>query len=335
MNNAFRETSIHILRMFVEDRGLVAERMFCDVQRVIDDVRNVLSPADEQIGVWESVELNAADRALATGFPQLALIFTAKALAVFQLSPEEYKYGLDLLRHESDASAKREGAQGKASRPAREAESANVEKAVAEVLEGAQAKAAQDLARFQQSAALALRLEQDEAALNLAEENARAAAHLVAEGEIEMHKFIANEQERDAYQTALEQIISWASGSYSISSSRPSAASFCEKIYRDRCAAAECLKAHQQKVAETLRESQRKRAKKLEHLLKAESDYLKESQRLDAIELADRQIVKGLRKKILEDQVVRAPRGLSRVQRVTLRIPYVTRHNSVSFPNAD
>jgi len=324
--------------MFVEERDLAEERMSYDVRSVIDDVRNALSPADEQVGVWEAIELNAADRALATGFPQLALIFTAKALAVFQLSPEEYKYGLDLLRHEAAVAVKRERVQGKAS-PAREAEAANllaVEKAAAEALAEAQAKAAKDLARSQQRFAIDLRREQDEEALNLVDENAQDAARLAAEGEIEMQKFIANEHLRNVYQGELEQIISWASGSYSIASSRPSTASFCEVMRRDRCSAAARLKAHQQKVAEKLRESQSKMAKNLERFLKVETDYLKESQRLDAIELVERQIVKALRKKILEDQLARATAGLPRVEgKIALHFPYAAGRCSASFSDAD
>jgi hypothetical protein len=312
MKNAFRETSIHILRMFVEDPYLPQNRSAYDVQGIIDDVRRALSPDNEQIGIWEGIELNAADRALAKGFPQLALIFTAKALAVFQLSKEEYTYGLDLLRRETASVSQSERTQTQVL-AAREAEALNllaVEAAAAHSLTQAQTKAAKDLARAQQRFAIDLRREQDGESLNLVEENAQDAARLAAESAKEIQRFAANEMQRNIYQGELEQIISWASGSYAVAPTLPSTESFCEVMYRDRSAAAAHLKTHQQKAAEKLRLSHGKLAKSLAQFVKVEADYLKESERQAAIELVERQIVKAIRKKIQEDQIARAAAGI-------------------------
>jgi hypothetical protein len=308
MKNAFRETSINILRMFVEDPYLQEDRTSYDVQALIDDVRGSLSPADEQVGIWEAIELNAADRALATGFPQLALIFTAKALAIFQLSREEYKYGLDLLRGETAAIAQNEQAQMQAS-AAREATAAHllaVDTAAAEALTGAQIKAAKDLARAQQRFAIDLRREQNEDAINLVEENIQDAARLASDGAEEIQKFAANEIQRNVYQGELEQIVSWASGSYSVAPSLFSGESFCEVMHRDRSIAAMQLKTHQQKAAKKLRLSHEKLAKNLAQFVKVEADYLKASQRQTAIELAEKKTVQAIRKKIKEEQISRS-----------------------------
>lgn len=312
MKNAFRETSIHILRMFVEEPYLPKDETTHEVQRVIDDVRNALSNAGEQVGVWEAIELNAADRALATGFPQLALVFTAKALAVSQLSSEEYKYGLDLLRRETAATALNGMAQIQA-KAAREAEAANqraVETAAAQTLADAQAKAAKDLARAQQKFAIDLRREQDEEALDLAQEHAQEAGFMAAESEREIKKFAAIEAQRAIYQAELEQIVSWSFGSYAVAPTLPPIESFCEIMCRDRAMAAAQLKAHQEKAAERLRLSHAKHAKRLSQFMKAEAEQLKERQRQAAIELAERQTIKAIRKKILEDQIERASAGI-------------------------
>ncbi|MFN7113320.1 MAG: hypothetical protein ACK4PK_03070 [Alphaproteobacteria bacterium] len=55
MKNAFRETSINILRMFVEDPYLQEDKTSCDVQAIIDDVRRSLSQITSRLVLSLSV----------------------------------------------------------------------------------------------------------------------------------------------------------------------------------------------------------------------------------------------------------------------------------------
>lgn len=304
MKSSFRETSIRILRIFTDDRDMPEEKVSCDVRSVIDDARRALSMEGEQIGVWESAELNAADCALAAGFPQLALVFAAKAWAVSRLGESEYAYGLNMLRQEGAAGGKIEQSQEQATF-LRESAAANIlaaEKKSAAGLLVAQEKVAMKLSLSQEAAAVALRAEQQAEALNLADQNLYDADCLAAESLQEMQRFSDNEAKRNTYQRELEQIISQGFGGYSVDSQAPATESFSGVIYHDRGVAAIRLKKHQQVAAEKLREVHGRVADSLAQSARTEADNLKEAQRQTAIEVVEQQIVRALRKKIADAQ---------------------------------
>ncbi len=304
MKKGFRETAMQILRIFADSRAMSEENIFCDVRAMIDDARSALSQDGEQIGIWESIELNAADRALSAGFSQLALIFIAKAWAVSQLKQEEYTFGINLLRDErlEVIKVKRLQEQARSSKMHAAEELAATEKRAAADLLAAQEKAASDLSLSQGITAEKLREDQGLEAQNLSNKNIDDAESLAKENLKELQISSANEAWINLYQRELEQVLSWASGGYSVEAAAKPAESFSDTVSKNREAATRKLKIDQKEAARKLLKVQEQMAEKLVKSSRVDAESLKESQQRVAIEILEKQVIKALRQKIADSR---------------------------------
>ncbi|MDP9130596.1 MAG: hypothetical protein M3N35_09440, partial [Candidatus Binatota bacterium] len=107
MGTQFRDLNIRALKAFSEfDSGRYGE-YYNEAREIIDQARRLLALPGQQLGVWETSELNHADRLLDAGFPRLALIAVGAAMAVFQLSANEYAFGFDAAWQHAEDMAKR------------------------------------------------------------------------------------------------------------------------------------------------------------------------------------------------------------------------------------
>lgn len=66
-----------------------------EVLKIIRATRVALSSAEGRLGPWEAQELAYAEASVRVNFLLLALNATAKAIAVSQLSRDEYDYGFN------------------------------------------------------------------------------------------------------------------------------------------------------------------------------------------------------------------------------------------------
>jgi hypothetical protein len=62
---------------------------------LIQNCRSALTSPDGTLGKWEAAELAYAESAVRINFLRLALTAIKKAIAVHQLTPEEYEYGFN------------------------------------------------------------------------------------------------------------------------------------------------------------------------------------------------------------------------------------------------
>src|SRR4051812_25745013 len=95
MTNRFDDLRMQALKMFSSAEEPPYQGAFSDVRDLLGKVRESLSPPGQQLGMWETAELNDAEQALDAGFPKLALIAAGKAMAVYRLSEAEYAFGFD------------------------------------------------------------------------------------------------------------------------------------------------------------------------------------------------------------------------------------------------
>jgi len=99
MTTHFQILKIETLKIFSELDDMLSDQASVDVQELISTIREALARPDQQLGSWEAAELNDADHALEAGFQKLALISAAKAMAVSQLSRDEYAFGFRRARY--------------------------------------------------------------------------------------------------------------------------------------------------------------------------------------------------------------------------------------------
>jgi hypothetical protein len=71
------------------------ENQHDDVRRLIAAARLALADAAGKVGPWETKELDYAEAAVTANFLRLALTAVKKAIAVHNLSPQEYEYGFN------------------------------------------------------------------------------------------------------------------------------------------------------------------------------------------------------------------------------------------------
>lgn len=101
----FKDLQVNADQIFSE---LTAENytdVMPGVRGLLDKVRQALVQDGEQLGLWETVELNYADLALQFGFPKLALLAAGKAMVLHQLSSDEYSFGFDTVRQSGTIAA--------------------------------------------------------------------------------------------------------------------------------------------------------------------------------------------------------------------------------------
>ena len=312
MERTLRNIGLIALELFSESATMEIDHPLSRYQsdkinNLIEQVRQILAPGSEQIGVWESAELNIAEEALRAGFTKVALIAAANAMAVFQLEQEEYNYGYKHISMKGRIASAPEGGPKEDFQMARI--SPNVllqeEKRNARDLFLFQEEMAQELKAAQLQDALYLKQEQAYEAQCLREEYQQEADSQAGISNEEIKAFSIIETKRNIYQQELEEIITWSMGGYSIScpATTTDAQCTCDKLQTERTAAMVKLRQHQEETAAKLLEEQMQAAS---HLLAAQeltAARLKEQHRLAAVELVERQVVRALRRKIAAEKI--------------------------------
>ncbi len=69
------------------------------VGQLITQCREMLMRGTGRLGPWEAQQLDAAEHAASSNFLRVGLIAAQNALAISQLSAEEYEYGMNHLGH--------------------------------------------------------------------------------------------------------------------------------------------------------------------------------------------------------------------------------------------
>ena len=305
MKSKFRELNLQIVKMFSELDSAYYGGAFDGVQKFIDQVREVLAPQDQQIGLWEASELNHADCALRAGFPRLAMISVGKALAVHQLGADEYAFGFDQIRRGMAALAEADRARAEVMvfRDKAAAILRADQKGEAQSLLIAQGNVANDLELTQKEAASELSHFQEETAVGLARENLTEAAGLAEKNAGELKIFVEREVRDNLHQQGLGELLSWAAGGYSIEGpkSYASATGLCETMAADKEEAALQLKDRQDGVAKRLKETQVDTARTLQESQSSSAVQLKIEQKQVASKLTEGQTVKAIQKGMLDE----------------------------------
>lgn len=281
----------------MNDAGEASGQKTQTIQGLIDETRTALSEEATNIGEWEDLELRQAHILLDAGFPQLAVISVGKAIAISGLLPEEYAFGVTIVKRQTRAVSEIDLANASAKMLRQDvAQNLNTsEKLVAERLEEAQEQTAKKL--FERQVAAASALEQknrDEAyELLLAQEKALEILH---EGE---KKIVSHMHD-------LEQTLSWMAGGYT-GQIMPSSSVF-DEIYRNiqntQKETARVLKQHQESIACDLKKHQIHIAESLKASEKVDALVLKIDQETEAIHLKEEHEIKALKKALADKNAV-------------------------------
>ena len=270
-----------------------------EVRDLISQIRAGIATSDEQVGVWEMIELNSADRALDAGFSRLALIAATQALVVSYLSPEAYTFGLRMMHTHIHFDK----------RPSVDNALRIYERQAQELLQE-QRMAAQSLLLDNQEMACDLKLANDTAANALREAqiieaallrdfNIQQAQELRVKNEKNLQVFQSAEMARSLQQSTLVYLLSASSDGYSSSDFTPEVVA--DSPYVLMCAeheqAACVLKLQQEAAAEMLEQQQLLTAATLKATQAAEAEKLYKLQLQTAEALLERQAIEAIRKK--------------------------------------
>ena len=293
MPDHFRDINFHILRIFSDAGDSTNPQDLEDARHVIDKLREVFSGNMEQLGLWETAELNYADRAIDAGFFRLAMISAVKAISIHQLSAEEYAFGFCLVgaQHKSFMSINR-----REKKMEEHTEDTRIN--AASILKSNQAFAAQALSDSERLLADKLYIQQQKEAEVLAEHDMQAAERLKADGLTKMDgfSFVLNKSRQRVQE--LEQLLAMMSGSYSVETRNDAgdAGVFLQGLKTDREIEAASLKKEQGALAENLKAAQQEKAKTLKEMQDEDANDLKKHQAQTASALADKEIVKKILK---------------------------------------
>ena len=287
MKNRFGDLRMQTLRIFSDFEDAQHHEGTSDAVRdLVGKARESLLLPGQQLGVWETAELNNAEHALDAGFPRLALIAAAKALAVHQLSEAEYAFGFDSAR-----------------RPVGAVEDAARalladEKGAANALAQAEENAARKLESVREATAAVLAESQQKAATALLQEDKDAAADLIQAQAAGLERMKTEEERKVVHLHEQEQALSWMIGGYSVESYMPILSA--EEAYAaandTQKTAALALAERQDKTAANLKESQASEAFGLQEDGRLEAAALKGKQRRLSIQLRESQTIRALRK---------------------------------------
>lgn len=270
-----------------------------ETRNLIRQIRASMMPAGEQIGVWEVIELNFADRALDAGFYRLALIFARQALCVTELSPEAYTFGFNLIRSQISTGEN----DGRSITIEEQAEHANEllrdQQMTAENLVLDDQIKSYELKLASDIAAIELRKSQIAKARDLLEKNRLKAIELADDNEQRLRIFAAHEKDRPSKEQALTNLLSEASSGYSSGTAMISTdISYSSNLMRsEQERTADNLKMQQQQAAEELEDSQLQAASELEASKARAAERLSNTQKQAAMNLVERQAVKAIRKR--------------------------------------
>lgn len=293
MSSYFKDINAHILGIFSDARDVASPQDLEEARRVIDKLRETFSAGGEQLGLWETAELNYADHAINAGFLRLAMISAVKAISIHQLSDEEYAFGFCLV-----------GAQHKSFMHIGEREKKvqtdlkETRKEAARILKSNQEFAAQALADQERLSANKLRVQQEKEAWILDKHNVQAAERLKASdlNEIEGLSIVLDSSRRRLNE--LEELLLLLSGGYSVQSGLEGrdVDVFFSSLSEQKELAADGLKKDQAIIAADLRVEQQEKAKLVKAGEEAHAKELKRSQSKSATDLRDSQTIKNLRK---------------------------------------
>ena len=293
MKDHFREINIQILKIFSDASDTSNPQDLDDARHVIDKLREAFAGNLEQLGLWETAELNYADRAIDAGFFRLAMISAVKAISIHQLSPEEYAFGFCLVgaQHKSFMNIN-----NREKKMELDIEETRIQ--AARILKSNQEFAAQALSDQEQSSADKLYQEQQNEARALEEHDSRAAERLKSAGLNEMNglSFFLNQSQQRVRE--LERLLAMMSGAYSVErrDDGGDAGQFFDALQSERENEAQGLKKEQSIAAENLKIEQREKARFLKAAQDEDAKDLKTYQLDTATELVEAQTVKDMRK---------------------------------------
>lgn len=269
------------------------------VRGLLNEIRDIIAPKDEQVGVWETIELNYADRALDAGFFRLALITARQALCVSQLSPEAYEFGLNLAHPRAGQGDGLNKPNSLDELEVRAGELFREQQVEARSLLLDNESAAQDQKAFANTKAALLREAQLAKADKLLKENQRAAQNLLEKNNRDLNIFSADEAARASQEQTLMHLLSASSGAYS--SEGFAVKTDLHSPYRlmraERDQAAHDLKDQQMQIASELEAEQLQAAVALKASDAIDADRLHHVQEQAADNLLERQAIKAIRKK--------------------------------------
>lgn len=272
----FGDINTQALKMFSALEDMSCRENDGGVRNLLRDVRHALG---QQPGAWEALELQDAERALAAGFPRLALISAGKAIAVQQLSPPEYSFGFESARQRKTGEILMENEE------------------MRHILEGVEADAAKKLESTQKKAATALAESQHKAAAALMDANEAAATALQNVQKAGLEDLKACEKKEAEQRHELENAISWMGGEYGTPvSARDIAIETDHALHlgTDKKAALD-LKEQQDKTADDLKKEQAETARGLRKNEEHDAARLKVEQKHTVEEMKERRILMSLR----------------------------------------
>jgi|GEM_PF-6813794 len=293
-------------RLLQQATGMLSEvgtadntNSFDQTQNLIDMVRYSLSFPNQQLGVWETMELNAASSALEAGFLKLAITFACRAIEVNKLQEIEYLFGFEAVRHHHDEPAYKV--------PKDHSSAALSHKHDARDLLWLQNTTAISLLQGQLSRAKDLTLQQKLAAESLVLMQKKAAEQLVADDGTAAKSLMLTQRARSATinlamtsdgdivrEKDIKLFMRW--GDYSVGQNRGRGRDAGELLKEDKGIALK-LKEQQKLRAQALQVEQKDAAMALADNDKAGSARLKSLQKKEAIILKETNVLKALLKK--------------------------------------
>jgi hypothetical protein len=180
-----------------------------EARHIIYTLRSSLAKEGEQLPLWETIELNFADRAIDAGFFKLAMIAAIKTLSIHQLSEAEYLFGLDPVKKQQAALAQPESLEKKLFLT-RQRQQDNL----AFSLRQDQHIAAQVRTKAESSAAHILSVQQQQKAAMLLKENEATAVKLVADNAITLEGFYESVLGKEKDLRAVERMLSMMTSGY-------------------------------------------------------------------------------------------------------------------------
>lgn len=287
------ETDFKNLNKFISDLFNSPEdnpdKETTSLRYLIEETRSSLAVENFPIGEWEELELDQSHILLDAGLSRLAMISVIKAIAIYNLSVEEYTFGLSIVRRQTGAVSKMDASRAAAITTRHE---------TAQDLTAAESMVAAHLDRVQEETARRLLDRQLKTASELEKKNSHDAYELLLAQEKAMESLQEGERKIVSHMRDLEQTLSWMGGGY-VDQIMPSGSVF-DDIYRSiqetQKETALTLKKHQEMIAFNLKKHQKQLAESLKMTEKSEALHLATEQKVAATHLKEAQTLKEIKK---------------------------------------
>jgi hypothetical protein len=262
-----------------------------EVRHIIYTLRSSLAKEGQQLALWETIELNFADRAIDAGFFKLAMIAAIKALSIHQLSEAEYLFGLEPAKKQQTVLAQPEDLEKKLYL-SRQRQQENLGFS----LRQDRLIAAQRRTKAENSAAHILSVQQQQKAAMLLKENEAIAVKLVADNALTLEGFYESvlSKENDAY--AVERMLSLMTSGYCTEtrSSDNGSMHIYKAIVAIQKQSAQRLKEAQAQSALSLEMEQTATARDLKNVQIERAGVSKQKAEKSTTDFLDRQTIKAL-----------------------------------------